>query len=780
MRSKLKLRTIGILGAAVAGACAFGMAAQAQPVRSTTLINAPIDEHNLVTLTGNTRHEARAKKYDHGALPQSEQLQGLELLLRRSPVQEQEFDQVMADLHNPGSKGFHQWLTAKEIGQRYGLGQSDLGKVTGWLESHNLHVSGISPDHTFIAFGGAAGDVGAAFHTEIHTLVVNGEEHFANVSDPQIPAALAPAVYGVVQMHDFRPHTMFTKMVRKNAKGKYTVNAGCFPNTPAAPHSDSFTNECFLVTPSDMATIYNYNPLFKAGITGLGQTVVVVEDTYVYKQADFSLFRAVMGLSSYTHGTFTEESPTGAAACAVPPVNGDEGEAILDVEYSTASAPNAAIVLAACTDTGNTNATFGGLKAIQNLIAQGNHPNIISMSYGECESENGATANAAYNTTFKSAAAEGVSVYVSSGDESAVSCDADLDAATHGLNISGFASSQYDIAVGGTDFAENTNASSPTNWQNYWSPSNGPGYLSAMSYIPEIPWNDSCASEIMSTFYGYSQTYGPSGFCSSYTASTFVENFWTTGSGSGGPSGCATGTPSKTGIVGGSCAGWAKPSYQAGFAGIVSNDGVRDIPDVSFFAANGVWGQYYPFCDSDPADAPTNSGFPSGCYTADPANWAGAGGTSFASPIFAGIQALINQKTGQKWGNTNAQYYALAAAEYGATGNPSCSSDLGAGESSSCVFNDITSGDFNVNCDFTVRGSRITFVNTAPNCYLGGGPIGTVGVGSYSGNNAAPGYGIIPTSYVPMYKATTGWDFTTGIGTPNVANLVNAFAAMGH
>ena len=753
------------------GACAFGLSAQAAD-KPVSVITSSINEADLVTLDGNTRHEANARN-DRGALPQNEPMDGVELLLRRSPEREQALEQAITNLHNPASPDFHHWLSNREIGREYGLGQADLGKITKWLSSHGLRVNGISPDRTFIMFAGSAGKVAATFHTEIHTLVVNGVEHFANMSDPKIPAALLPAVVGVVQLHDFRPHTMYRSVLRPK-KGQETANLPCFPNTPAAPHSTSFTNECFLVTPADVATIYNYNPLFNSGITGLGQTVVVVEDTYVYKQADWNIFRSVMGLNKYSGATFTQVSPTGTAACANPGVNGDEGEAILDAEYSSASAPSAAIVLAACSDTGANNATFGGLKAIQNMIAEPNHPNIFSMSYGECEAENGATANAAFNTTFQSAAAEGISIYVSSGDESAVSCDANLDAATHGLGVSGFASSKYDIAVGGTDFAENTIASSPTNWENYWSSTNGAGNLSALSYIPEIPWNDSCASEIMSAFYGYPQTYGTNGFCDSYTASTFVEDFWTTGSGSGGPSGCATGAPTVTGIVTGTCAGYAKPSFQAGFAGIVA-DGVRDIPDVSFFAANGVWGQYYPFCDSDPADAPSGSGFPDGCYTAGPVNWAGAGGTSFASPIFAGIQALINQKTAQSWGDTNVQYYALAATEYGVSGNASCNSNLGPGEASTCVFNDITSGDFNVDCDFTVRGSRITFVTTAPNCYRDGA---NVGVGSFSGNNAAPGYDVIPTAYDPMYRASTGWDFTTGIGTPNVTNLVNAFAAL--
>ena len=60
-----------------------------------------------------------------------------------------------------------------------------------------------------------------------------------------------------------------------------------------------------------------------------------------------------------------------------------------------------------------------------------------------------------------------------------------------------------------------------------------------------------------------------------------------------------------------------------------------------------------------------------------PSTWSGAGGTSFASPIMAGIQALVNQKTGAKQGNPNPAYYKLAAKEYGATGQHDCNSTLG-------------------------------------------------------------------------------------------------------
>ena len=96
-------------------------------------------------------------------------------------------------------------------------------------------------------------------------------------------------------------------------------------------------------------------------------------------------------------------------------MNSDDGEAILDAEYASAAAPSANIELASCADTAT---TFGGLIALQNLINGSiTPPAIMSISYGECEAQNGATANAAYNSTYQQAVAEGVSVFVSAGDE---------------------------------------------------------------------------------------------------------------------------------------------------------------------------------------------------------------------------------------------------------------------------------------------------------------------------------------------------------------------------
>ena len=478
------------LACALAGFLSISVSATAQSAgASSPQITRPIDESSRVTLAGNTRPEA-SKANDRGAVPDSLVLDHMQLLLRRPAAQEQALENAIDRLYDRGSPSFHQWLSAGQLGQQFGPAAQDVQAVTGWLAAKGFTVNAVDPTGMVVDFGGTAGQIRSALHTEIHYLNVKGAKHLANMSDPQIPSALAPAVAGIVSLHDFRPRKL------SKLRPKYTFTAS------------GYTYQA--VVPADLATIYNLKPLFAAGITGKGETVVVIEDTDVYKAADWTTFRSTLGLSAYTFASFSTVHPNTATShgnCTDPGVNGDDVEAILDAEWASAAAPNAAIELASCNDT---RTTFGGLIALQNLLNAATPPPIVSISYGECEAYNGAAANLAYYTAYQQAAAEGVSVFVAAGDEGAASCDAGQWTSFQGIAVSGFASTPYNVAVGGTDFGDTfagTNGS-------YWSNANSSAYGSALSYVPEIPWNDSCASTLGAiALTGSPVTYGAKGFC---------------------------------------------------------------------------------------------------------------------------------------------------------------------------------------------------------------------------------------------------------------------------
>jgi len=703
---------------AVASLLPVSLAAQS---RRQSLITERVDETALHTLAGNTRPEAN-RRNDRGAVEDRFPMEHMLLQLQRSPQQEDAVRGLIDDLHNASSPKFHQWLTAEEFGRDYAPAREDVDKIAAWLESHGFTVNVIYPSGMVIDFSGTASQVRQAFHTPIHYFEVNGKRHIANASDPQIPAAFARLVAGVVSMHDFKPHSM------KTIHRDYTFIAGGNPYQA--------------VVPADLATIYDLNPLFNSGYTGKGQTIAVIEDSNLFSTADWYTFRSAFGLALYSSGSLTTVQPepkSGSNNCGNPGLgSGDDGEAILDAEWASAAAPGADIVVAACADTYT---TFGGLIALQNLINNPKPPAIVSISYGECEAENGASSNAAFSALYQQAVAEGVSVFVSAGDEGAASCDAGHISSTHGIGVSGLASTPYNVAVGGTDFSDSFSGTNDT----YWSSKNTSAYGSALSYIPETPWNDSCAGGLLVNFLGFPRAYGPNSFCGQGGGLTVAA-------GSGGPSGCASGSPFIYGIVGGTCKGYAKPSWQTGVLGI-PHDGVRDVPDVSLFAANGLWGHYYVLCWTNTA----NGGAP--CLGA-PSGWAGAGGTSFSSPILAGIQALVNQKQGSAQGNPNYVYYKLAAREYGAQGSSTCDSSKGPAAGTSCVFHDVTLGDIAVNC----AGSA--------NCYGA--------IGNQPGHFFGVPDGALTTSkasFTPAFSATTGWDFATGIGTVDAYNLVMNWTA---
>jgi subtilase family serine protease len=715
---KPSLATILLVVTSLIALLSFALPSHAQSPAAQNarpLITQNIDESKLTVLAGNMRPEARAAN-DRGSVAHNLMLEHLLLQLKRPAEQETALKALIDDLHNPESANYHHWLTAAEFGERFGLAQQDMDAITNWLTLHGFQVNFVYPSRVMIDFSGTAGQVMQAFHTEIHHLEVNGKSHIANMSEPHIPSALAPAIAGVVSLHDFRPHPMM------KPRHQYTFPSG-------------LGSDYYGVVPGDLATIYNFNPVFTAGITGQGQTIVLIEDTDLYSAADWSTFRSTFGLSGYS-GSLSQTHPappSGPNNCGAPGVNADDGEAILDSEYASAAAPSAAIQMAACADT---QTTFGGLIAMQNLVSSSTPPAIISVSYGECETMNGAAANAAFNSTYQQAVTEGTSVYVAAGDSGAAACDQNQTAASFGITVSALASTPYNVAVGGTDFSDTYSGTNAT----YWNTGNTANYASARSYVPETPWNDSCTGSLLAAYEGYT-TSGPGSFCNAAGGLlAAITGTATTAAGGGGPSGCATGAPSINDVVSGSCAGYPKPSWQVVPGN--PNDSVRDIPDVSLFAANGLWSHFYVFCYSDTA----NGG---AACTGSPSGWTAAGGTSFASPILAGVQALINQKTGARQGNPNPMLYSLAANQFNGSGSTSCNSSLGNGTAGSCVFYDVTLGDMAVEC------------TTTNNCF-----------------DSADGYGVLSTSnsaLQPAYATTAGWDFATGIGTINVANLVNAW-----
>lgn len=712
-------------------------AAVAEP--PAALIRSPVDESERVTLGGNTPPSASIGARDQGAVDDALPFEHLLLMLKRDAATEGALQARILALHTPGSSEFHHWLTAEQVGAQFGANPQDVAVLEQWLTSHGFAVNRLYKSGLVLDFSGTAAQIRETFHTEIRRLqIANGEKHLANVSDPQIPAALAAAVVGV-HLHDFfaRPrHSAMHPMHYDHAAQRWNPQF-------TLPFQGS---DFFVVAPYDFATIYNLLPLWRAGITGKGITIATVEDSNLKHPGDWSTFRKTFGLEDFKQATFEQVYP----ACPNPGQNGDEIEAALDVEWASAAAPDAHIVLSAC---GNTAVTSGLDLAILNLL-ETSPPDIISDSYGLCETITGQAEVALENFEAELASLEGVTFFIAQGDTGADECAPveSTNYSTLGINSGDNTASAFAVDVGGTDFMAQFNAD--TGGQPisaYWSAQNNPKTLaSALSYIPEIPWNDGCTSQLIysdpTIAAGFTQSFGAKGFCNSENGQ---QNFLIDVGGSGGPSTCFTGTPSIPGVVSGTCTGNPKPFYQYLVPGMPM-DGLRDQPDVSLFAGNGVWGSFLVECLSDKQQGGT------ACTPSNDAIFLGGGGTSFASPAMAGILALIEQFHGRQ-GDANFVLYALAAEQFLSPRASGCNASRADGQlpASNCVFNDITRGDMDIPCG----------PNSDGNFYDCHGASASL-IGELSTSDS---------QNEPAYRAGRGYDLATGLGSVNATNLFNVW-----
>ncbi len=665
-----------------------------QSSSARSLISAPVDESKLTVLRGNTHPLARAQ-YDQGLAPASLPMDRMLLVLKNSPEQVAALQTLLAQQTDKTSPNYHKWLTPQEFGQQFGVSDEDLQTITTWLESRGFQSIKPSNGRNVIEFSGNAGQVQAAFHTAIHSYVINGKQHWANETDPSIPQALTPAVAGVASLHNFPKHRMshIVGNFRKTATGTAE---------PLSPLLTGSTNQgpFYAVAPYDFATIYNLLPAWNAGITGQGVTIGIVSDSNI-SLTDIAQFRSLFGLPANTPNVIVNGTNPGIQTCES---GGDECEAVIDVEWSGSVAKNATIDLVVSPTTNTSN----GIDLSAEYIIDKQLAPVLSESYGDCEFALGSTENTFLNNLWMQGAGEGITIVVSTGDSGSPGCDyanpnvTGEQPATQGLAVNGTGSTPYNVAVGGTDFNEFTNPSQ------YWNSSNASGtQASAKGYIPETTWNDSCTNAVWGTLGGYSTSAEAN--CNN---SQLADNIVPVG-GSGGLSSC---TSSTNGQISGCTGGYAKPSWQTGTG--VPSDGKRDIPDVSLFAGDGFAGSFYAVCEADEDNA-------GACSVS---NFAGYGGTSVSTQAFAGIVALINQKAQQSQGNLNTVLYPLAAQQ-------SASSCNSASPASTCVFYDVTVGTNNEPC---LKGT--------PNCTVtnSGDANGLLpGYNAGTGYDAATGLGTI-------------------------------------
>jgi len=422
-------------------------------LRAVDRVLLPVADQRRVALLGQ-RHPLAKPLYSIGRMAPDLYLQQMVLVLAPDAAQQAALEEMLRAQHDPESPYYQRWLTPEQFGQRFGISLNDLNQVKVWLENHGMQVEEIPASRRAIIFSGSSAQVESTFHTRMQHYLVEGAMHYANASDPEIPQALAGVISGVVSLHDFR-------------------------SAPAHVAVPQFTaaNGAHFLMPQDWATIYNVSPLYNQGLDGTGQSIAVLGRVGISMQ-DVRTFRKNAGLAPNDPQMIVNGADPGSTWCD------DELESAMDVEWAGAIARNATIKFV----TTKSGATDGINLSAQYAVNHNVAP-IITLSYGLCESDLGAAGNAFWNSTWAQAAAQGISVFVSSGDSGAAGCDSPvLKKATQTRGVNGLCSTPYSTCVGGTQFNDAYNSAQ------YWSSSNGSGQSSAITYIPEQVWNESAWS----------------------------------------------------------------------------------------------------------------------------------------------------------------------------------------------------------------------------------------------------------------------------------------------
>jgi hypothetical protein len=651
-----------------------------------------VDESLLAAMHGSVHPLARPE-FDRGAVPDDFPMRRMLLMLQRPPEREAARQRFLRDVHTLGSPMFHQWLNPEEYGRQFGARDEDIQTVAAWLQAHGFSIARVTRSKAMIEFSGTASQVREALHTEIHEYAAAGRSFYANDREISVPERIFSLIRNFAPLDTFP----LTGYVAPAGKAKFSRGAhGGEPAFTLTANNAPF----YALAPEDFATQYDLGPVYSAGTNGSGQTIGIIGTTNV-NLALVNAYRELFNLpGDNTQIVVDGEDPGDGLAPNV--------EALLDIELSGAVAPNATVnFYVAGGQPYQNNLALAALRAVEDDQAS-----VLSLSYGECEPLLGDAGNQLWAGLWEQAAAQGQTVLVASGDTGAAAClnviliGPNGTEETFGLTANGLSSTPWNVSVGGTDFYYSDYATGGASISSLWNQTNGTDLGSLKAPLPEQPWSDALGLNIVPYF-----TVLESG---SIVESGPIPS----PAGGGASSNCAQETPGSVTSFPTCIAGYSKPVWQQGTG--VPSDGVRDLPDVSLFAANGPNLSAWPIC-AEPGD----------CAAGATSAVTLVGGTSTSTPAMAGIMALVNQKYGRQ-GQADFTLYALARQQSG-------------------VFHDITLGTNDILCTISNPGSL-----AIPNCT-------TLYSNPYFPNLYEFG----------VYQAGTGYDQASGLGSFDANELLS-------
>ncbi|HVB26145.1 MAG TPA: S53 family peptidase [Ktedonobacteraceae bacterium] len=360
-----------------------------------------------------------------------------------------ELDSLLNALYDPRSSQYHQYVTPEQFSQLFAPTPDEVRQVTTYLHSHGLTVTHIASNHLLIDASGTVAQAQQAFSTQINIYRLGTHTFFANANAPSVPSSLSPLIASINGLdNSAQPQPLYQRLATQRAKILFQQHVTHITHTKQFATPGGYG-------PDDLAGAYDAATLHTMGMLGDNQTVALYElDGYLPN--DVAQYAKMYNLGNLNLSNVQVDGFSGSAG-----QNAVEVE--LDIELMAAMAPHANQLVYEGPNTPQ------GMNDTYNKIVTDNRAQVVSISWGLCETSTPPGELQTLDTIFKQGAAQGMSFFAAAGDSGAYDC------ADTNLAVGSPASDPYVTSVGGTTLQVNNGSyGSETVWSNPHSISHGP------------------------------------------------------------------------------------------------------------------------------------------------------------------------------------------------------------------------------------------------------------------------------------------------------------------
>ncbi len=317
-----------------------------------------------------------------------------------------------ADVSDPDSPIYGHYLTPAQFGARFGANKSDYEALRKWAKSNGLKVGARTSNRTTVSLSGTAAQFASLFNTRFASFQTPAHgDGYVMLKDPQLPKALAGKIDGVIGLESAGDHAWLAHPAKKGA------------NPDVGTGIDGYA-------PSDIRTAYDV----PTQTNGNKTEVLALFEESGFPDSDMTTYYNQYGLTPVPVTRIgVNGSGTGSGGATV--------ETDLDLQAAIGVNPNISQILMYI----DANGSFSSqLINSFNQIAEDDQATVLSVSYGIDENQQGQTAVKAEGKALKQLQAEGITVFVSSGDDGAAGREGS------GLNAPDPGSQPLITSVGGT------------------------------------------------------------------------------------------------------------------------------------------------------------------------------------------------------------------------------------------------------------------------------------------------------------------------------------------